>query len=63
MRGVCSAKGGPDFSVGGVPVWCNCLDVDHMKEEVLVSVQVELKEKSKEQSEEQREQTLKQPHT
>ena len=39
-RGV-FGQGGPDFSVGGVPVG-NCLDVDHMKEEVQVSVQVEV---------------------
>ena len=54
-RGVNSAKG-PDSSVGGVLV--NCPDVDHMKEEVQVSVQVEGKRigetHGKEQGEEQR---------
>ena len=40
MRAVNSAKG-PDSSVGGVPVG-NCLDVDHMEEEVQVRVQVEV---------------------
>ena len=39
VRGVFSARG-PDSSVGGVPV-ANCPDVDHMEEEVQVSVQVE----------------------
>ena len=37
---------GPDSSVGGVPV-VNCPDVDHMEEEVQVSVQVEEKGKEK----------------
>ena len=56
MRGVFSAKG-PDSSVGGVPV-VNCPDVDHVEEEVQVSVQEEeegIREThGKEQSEEQR---------
>ena len=39
-EGVNSAKG-PDSSFGGVPVG-NCLDVDHMEEEVQVRVQVEV---------------------
>ena len=55
-----SAKG-PDSSVGGVPV-VNCPDVDHMEEEVPVSVQVEVgrdeqgigETHGKEQGEEQR---------
>ena len=61
-----SAKG-PDSSVGGVPVG-NCLDVDHMEEDVQVRVQVEVEREEqgigethgKEQGEEQRvkEQTL-----
>ena len=62
MRGVFSAKG-PDSSVGGVPV-VNCPDVDHMEEEVQVSVPVEVEREEqgigethgKEQGEEQREQ-------
>ena len=59
MRGVFSAKV-PDPSVGGVPV-VNCPDVDHMEEEVQVSVQVEVEreeqgigETRKEPGEEQR---------
>ena len=56
MRGVFSAKG-PDSSVGGVPV-VNCPEVDHVEEEVQVSVQVEeegIREThGKEQGEEQR---------
>ena len=60
MRGVNSAKG-KDSSVGGVPV-VNCLGVDHMEEEVQVSVQVEVGREEqgigethgKEQGEEQR---------
>ena len=55
-----SAKG-PDSSFGGVPV-VNCLDVDHMEEEVQVRVQVEVEREEqgtgathgKEQGEEQR---------
>ena len=47
----------PDSPVGGVPV-VDCPDVDHMEEEVQVSVQVEedgIREThGKEQSEEQR---------
>ena len=39
VRGVFSTKG-PDSSVGGVPA-VSCPDVDHMEEEVQVSVQVE----------------------
>ena len=57
-----SAKG-PDSSVGGVPVG-NCLDVDHMEEEVRVRIQVQVGREEqgigethgKEQGEEQREQ-------
>ena len=66
MRGVNSAKE-PDSSFGGVPVG-NCLDVDHMEEEVQVRVQVDVEREEqgigeihgKEQGEEQRvkEQTL-----
>ena len=60
VRGVNLAKG-PDSSVGGVPVG-NCLDVDHMEEEVQVRVQVEVEREEqgmgethgKEQGEEQR---------
>ena len=56
MRGVFSAKG-PDSSVGGVPV-VNRPDVDHVREEVQVSVQVEEERigetHGKEQGEEQR---------
>ena len=56
MRGVFSAKG-PDSSVGGVPV-VNCPEVDHVEEEVQVSVQVEeegtRETHGKEQGEEQR---------
>ena len=60
MRGVNSAKG-PDSSVGGVPV-VNCPDVDHIEEEVQVSVQVGVEREEqgigethgKEQGEEQR---------
>ena len=60
MRGVNSAKG-PDSSVGGVPV-VDCLDVDHMEEEIQVRVQVEVEREEqgigethgKEQGEEQR---------
>ena len=48
---------GPDSSVGRVPV-VKCSDVDHMEEEVQVSVQVEEEGKGKthrmEQGEEQR---------
>ena len=40
MRGVNSAKV-PDSSLSGVPV-VNCLGVDHMEEEVQVSVPVEV---------------------
>ena len=54
LRGVFSARG-PISSVGGVPV-VKCPDVDHMEEEVQVSVQVEEEEMGethrKEQSEE-----------
>ena len=65
MQGVNSAKG-PDSSFGGVPV-VNCLDVDHMEEEVQVRVQVKVEREKqgigethgKEQGEEQREQTIK----
>ena len=60
MRGVNSARR-PDSPVGGVPV-VNCLGVDHMEEEVQVSVQVEVGREEqgirethgKEQGEEQR---------
>ena len=59
-RGV-FGQGGPDSSVGGVPV-CNCLDDDHMEEEVQIRVQVETEREEqgkgerhgKEQGEEQR---------
>ena len=62
MRGVNSAKV-PDSSFGGVPVG-NCLDVDHMEEEIQVRVQAEVERQEqgigethgKEQGEEQREQ-------
>ena len=60
VRKVKSAKG-PDSSFGGVPVG-NCLDVDHIEEEVQVRVQVAVEREEqrigethgKEQSEEQR---------
>ena len=55
VRGVFSVKG-PDCSFGGVPVGY-CPDVDHMEEEVQVTVQVEEgigETHGKEQSEEQR---------
>ena len=55
VRGVFSTKG-PDSSVGGVPV-VSCPDVDHMEEEVQVSVQVEEgmgETHGKEQGEEQK---------
>ena len=54
-----SAKG-PDSSVGGVPV-VNCRNVDHMEEEIQVSVQAEVEREEQgigethgEQGEEQR---------
>ena len=61
VGGVNSAKG-PDSSVGGLPV-CNCVDVDHMEEEVQDRVQVEVEREEqkkgethgKEEGEEQRE--------
>ena len=58
VRGVNSAKG-PDSSVGRVLV-VNCPDVDHMEEEVQVSIQVE--EKREVQGEEQSQRTNAQQH-
>ena len=59
VRGVFSTRG-PDSSVDGVPV-VNCPDVDHMEEEVQVSVQVEKEgigeTHGKEQREEQSQRT------
>ena len=60
MRGVTLAKG-PDSLIGGVPVG-NCLDVDHIKKDFHVRVQVEVEREErgigeiygKEQGEEQR---------
>ena len=49
MRRVFLARG-PDSSVVGVPV-VSCPDVDHMKEEVQVSVWVEVEREEKEKGE------------